>query len=120
LDDLIDFADFLPTLAEAIGAPPPAHTDGRSFWPRIRGEKGNPRPWLFTWYFPRPYAEEFDEAYRHSEVRFARDARYKLYGDGRFFDLERDPEERTPAPKEGEAYRKLEAALKQMPAHNAH
>ena len=119
LEDLIDFADFLPTLADAIGVDAPAG-DGRSFWPRIRGQAGNPRDWLFTWYFPRPYAEEFDDAYRHPEVRFARDARFKLYGDGRFFDVASDPEEEQPLAREGAAYRKLEAALEKMPAHNAH
>ena len=118
LDDLIDWSDYLPTLAEAIGAPPPAGTDGRSFWPRIQGKAGNPRDWLYTWYFPRPYAERFDDAYRHPEVRFARDARYKLYGDGRFFDLSRDPEEQAPLAREGSAYGKLKSALDQMPAHS--
>jgi arylsulfatase A len=118
LEDLIDMSDFLPTLAEAIGAKPPAGIDGRSFWPRVQGKPGDPRDWLFTWYFPRPYAEEFDDAYRHPEVRFARDARYKLYGDGRFFDLASDPEERKPLEAEGPAYRKLETALTQMPAHS--
>ncbi|MCB9383649.1 MAG: sulfatase-like hydrolase/transferase [Bryobacterales bacterium] len=119
LDDLVDFADFLPTLADVIGAAAPK-SDGRSFWPRIQGKTGDPREWLFTWYFPRPFAKEFDDAYRHAEVRFARDARYKLYGDGRFFDLVADPEEQTEAPKQGAAYEKLKAALASMPAHNPH
>jgi arylsulfatase A len=118
LDDLIDFSDYLPTLADIIGAKAPAETDGRSFWPRIQGKPGNPRDWSFTWYFPRPYAEKLDHPYRHPEVRFARDKRYKLYGDGRFFDLASDPEEARPLEHEGAAYRKLADALKQMPAHS--
>jgi arylsulfatase A len=119
LDDLIDFADYLPTLADIIGAAAPAETDGRSFWDRVLGKAGNPREWLFTWYFPRPYAEKLDDAYSHPEVRFARDARYKLYGDGRFFDLERDPEEQAALAAGGGARRKLQAVLDQMPARNA-
>ena len=37
IDDLIDFADFLPTLADAAGLAVPAqdHEDGRSFWERL-------------------------------------------------------------------------------------
>ncbi len=120
LEDLIDLTDFVPTLAEAIGAQPPAGIDGRSFWPRIEGKAGNPRNWLFTWYFPRPFAEKLDHPYRHPEIRYARDARYKLYGDGRFVDLAGDPREEKPSPREGAAYRGLEAALEQMPAHSEH
>ena len=121
LDDLIDWADFLPTLADAAGAklPSTARTDGRSFWPRIRGEAGSPREWLYTWYFPRPYAKQFDGAYNHPEVRFARDARYKLYGDGRLFDLTADPEERKAVIGDpGGARSKLASALAEMPAAN--
>ncbi|MEM1061388.1 MAG: sulfatase-like hydrolase/transferase, partial [Planctomycetota bacterium] len=46
-DDLVDFTDFYPTLAEAAGATPPdGHTfDGVSFLPRIRGETATPRDW---------------------------------------------------------------------------
>jgi arylsulfatase A len=47
--DLIDSSDFVPTFAEAAGAKLPAKTiiDGRSFLPQIRGEKGQPRDWIF-------------------------------------------------------------------------
>ena len=50
LDDLIDFTDFLPTLADAAGLRP-AHNpqlDGRSFWPQLKGEAGKPRVWHYT------------------------------------------------------------------------
>ena len=52
--DLIDATDFLPTICEATGTPIPAElkTDGRSFLPQLRGEKGNPREWLYAWYNP--------------------------------------------------------------------
>jgi len=50
LNDLIDFSYLLPTFAEAAGATLPAGVkfDGRSFLPQIRGEKGNPRDWIFV------------------------------------------------------------------------
>ncbi|MCP5118460.1 MAG: sulfatase-like hydrolase/transferase, partial [bacterium] len=127
VDDLVHFADYLPTLAEAIGSRLPAkvETDGRSFWSRLRGETPDPRPWHYTYYFPRPYAEEFKTPYQHPEVRYARDQRFKLYGDGRLIDLAIDIEESSPLMSGSEnteasaARRKLQSALDSMPAHGA-
>lgn len=121
VEDLIHFADFLPTLADIAGAklPEKLNIDGRSFWPQLLGQKGNPREWHFTYYFPRPYAERFNNPYQHPEVRYARDHRYKLYGDGRMFDVTADPEEQRPL-ETGEAAaarRKLQKALDSMPVH---
>jgi arylsulfatase A len=49
-NDLIDFSDLLPTFADLAGAklPEGVKFDGRSFAPRLRGEKGHPREWLFV------------------------------------------------------------------------
>jgi arylsulfatase A len=49
-DDLIDFSDLLATFADLAGAklPPDVKFDGRSFAPQLRGEKGNPREWLYV------------------------------------------------------------------------
>jgi len=125
LDDLIDFSDFLPTLAEAVGVKLPAavQTDGVSFWPRILGQPGAPRPWHFTYYYPRPYTRRFDSAYNHTEVRFVRDQRFKLYGDGRFYDVSVDPGEKRAIPyNQGGAVaeaarKKLRGALERFPEH---
>jgi arylsulfatase A len=48
--DLIDFTDLLPTFAELAQAklPEGVKFDGRSFAPQLRGEKGNPREWIFV------------------------------------------------------------------------
>lgn len=87
--DLISSVDFLPTICEAVGAAPPAQLDGVSFLPQLRGEKGQPRAWLYSWYSPRQGAD--------MTVReFAFDHHYKLYRDGRLFDLATDPDEKTP------------------------
>ncbi len=121
LDDLIDFSDFLPTLAQGAGLDLSAAgtLDGRSFWDRLQGKPGNPRDWLFTYYFPRPFATEFDSPYRHPEVLYVRDKRYKLYADGQFFDVRADPDETRSIPDGDEASRlaraKLNAALESMP-----
>ncbi|MFO0952924.1 MAG: sulfatase-like hydrolase/transferase [Isosphaeraceae bacterium] len=49
-DDLVDFSDLLPTFADVAGASLPKGVtfDGRSFAPGFRGEKGNPREWVFV------------------------------------------------------------------------
>ncbi|MDP6447093.1 MAG: sulfatase-like hydrolase/transferase [Pirellulaceae bacterium] len=112
-DDLVDFSDFMPTLMDAAGAKPPSGLDGRTFLPQLRGQKGSPREWVYCYYCPRPE--------RSKPVRFVRDQRWKLYGDGRLFDIAQDPFEKspitTPAEIEGAAaaLTKLQAALATMP-----
>ena len=94
--DLVDFSDFLPTLADAAGAPLPKNVtiDGCSFLPQLKDKKGNPRQWVFCHYNPRPGSTKL--------VRFARDQRWKLYGDGDYeragnlYDVPADPLEETP------------------------
>jgi len=113
-DDLVDFADFLPTLLEAAGTAVPEGLDGRSFLPQLRGEAGSPREWIYSYYCPRPE--------RTPPVRFVRNQRWKLYADGRFFDVANDPLELQPLEKVesgtavAAARGKLEAALRSMPA----
>ena len=125
VDDLIDFTDFLPTLADAAGLqlPKPSQTDGRSFWPQLKGEKGDPREWHYTYYFPRPLADEFDTPYANPEIRYVRDKRYKLYGSGELFDTQSDPHEESALAKSHSATAavraKLQAALNTMPQHGA-
>jgi arylsulfatase A len=111
-DDLVDFTDFLPTISEAIKQPVPKewNTDGTSILPQIRGEKGNPRKWIFTHYSPI-----HSEGANKQSGRFFRDHRFKLYSDGRFYDLAKDIEEKNPVPEgkstpEGEKTRKIFAA----------
>ncbi|MCP5120360.1 MAG: sulfatase-like hydrolase/transferase, partial [bacterium] len=53
-EDLIDFTDFLPTALDVAGAAAPAGLDGRSFLPQLKGERGNPREWIYTYYNSRP------------------------------------------------------------------
>jgi arylsulfatase A len=113
--DLVDTTDFLPTLLDAAGAKAQAGAklDGRSFLPKLRGGRGQPREWIYSWYSPRLGAD--------LTVReFAFDQRFKLYGSGEFFDLSKDPEEKQPLPVAslaGEAAataRRLQGALDQF------
>ncbi|MEM9281940.1 MAG: sulfatase-like hydrolase/transferase [Verrucomicrobiota bacterium] len=95
-EDLICFSDIFPTLVEAVGLPPKEITegDGWSFWPQCQGEEGKQREWIYGYYFPRPFSKKFDMMYAHWEVAWARNKRYKLYRDGRFFDVIDDVREK--------------------------
>ncbi len=88
--DLIGSVDFVPTLCELVGVPVPesAAADGRSFLPQLRGQRGVPREWLYTWYARNGGAKP--------QWEFAMSTRHKLYRDGRFFDLTADPFEEKP------------------------
>jgi len=82
-DDLIDFSDFMPTFAElARGRLPEGVTiDGRSFAPQLQGEKGNPRKWAYCQWEGKAWV---------------RTKKWKLYRDGRFYDMEKDALEESP------------------------
>jgi len=97
--DLIAFSDFSPTIVEAAGLEPKAITDGDgwSFWPQCIGETGTKRDSIYGYYFPRPYSKKFDDMYNHWEVRYARDERYKLYGNGDLYDTAQDVLEKNPS-----------------------
>ena len=80
-DELIDFSDFMPTLAELAGAPLPENViiDGKSFAPVLFGEKRVPREWI--------YNEFRGEAW-------IRNKDWKLYRNGRFYHITDDPFEK--------------------------
>ncbi|MEZ6122164.1 MAG: sulfatase-like hydrolase/transferase [Planctomycetaceae bacterium] len=84
--DLISSTDFLPTICQAAGIDVPVGIDGVSFLPRLKGETGTPRSWLYTWYSPR---QQMDLTVK--ECAF--DQQFKLYRTGEFFDLAKDPDE---------------------------
>jgi arylsulfatase A len=109
--DLIDFTDFLPTLAEITGVrlPAEATVDGHSFAPQLRGQKGKPREWIFCHYDPRWGNFKF--------ARYAQDKQYKLYDDGVLYDYRQDPLEKSPlaqaslTPAQEKSRQKLQKAL---------
>lgn len=87
---LVDFSDFVPTLVDVAGGSVDAarDLDGVSLLPVFKGQRRDVREWSYCW-----YAEEGRE---ENVIAFARDKRYKLYRDGRFFDVPADPDERQP------------------------
>jgi arylsulfatase A len=88
VDDLVDFSDFLPTFCEIAGIDIPSGLDGQSFYPQLVGETGNPREAIYCWYNRN--------GKQGTEQVFARTRQYKLYRDGRFFDIPQDPLENMP------------------------
>jgi arylsulfatase A len=104
-NDLVDFTDFLPTFAEAAGdeLSSNASFDGRSFLAQLRGEQGNPRDWIYIHggSHPNPGWRDLSKRVRYDKpdpwsCRYIRGRRYKLYADGRFYDMLHDIEEERP------------------------
>ena len=85
--DLTDFSDFLPTFAELGGAklPEGKTIDGHSFAAQIKGEKGQPREWVYVELNGRSYV---------------RNARWKLTNGGEMFDLKDAPFNEIPVPND--------------------
>ena len=99
-DDIIDSVDIHTTLLDAGGAKAGLGTDGLSFLPQLRGERGTPREWAFFHHDPKP---GIDKEHRVLE-RWAVDKRFKLYEDNRLYDFEVDPGQTRPlGPDEGGA-----------------
>jgi arylsulfatase A len=76
--NLMDFSDYLPTLAELGGAKLPTGVtiDGRSFAAQLRGGKGQARDWVFV------------ELGTHW---YARNLNWKLHENGELFDMRGAP-----------------------------
>lgn len=109
VDDLVDMSDFLPTCAALSGRAPQNRVaiDGHSFAARLTEGKQTTRQWTFA-------------AARGKH--WVRDHKWKLYSDGRFFDVSNDPFEKTPvkdtdlSKKAAKAKTKLVAILKSLNA----
>lgn len=122
--DLIDFSDVLPTLAEISGAELPKVTlDGRSFWPQCQGETGNPREWIFQYYWPKAWSWIPDEL-GNKELIWVHNQNYKLHKNGLFYDLINDREELSPLPldqltkEQKEVHEMFVSAIESMPKTN--
>jgi arylsulfatase A len=103
---LVDLTDVLPTLVDVSGATMPdgLQIDGVSLAPLFRGETRQ-KDSIYCWYHRNGVREKASE--------HVRTARYKLYGDGRFFDTQADPDEKVnlAASDLPESARKIHAQL---------
>jgi arylsulfatase A len=87
-DDLVDFTDFYRTFADAaqvsLGEKDPL--DGVSFLPQLTNKEGEKRDWVLCHY--QPY-------WNKKSGQYLRNQTYKLYRDGRFFEVPKDLQERN-------------------------
>ncbi len=105
---LVEFSDFMPTIATATGVDIPQGMDGVSFLPSLQGHAAKPREPIYIYYWPRPE--------RGKPLRFARTHSWKLYGDGRLFNVREDVLEQTPVDGEDNVRKSLQSVLDRMPA----
>ena len=87
--DLIEFSDFFATFSDIAGVE--NTSDGKSFYPLLTGEKYIPRETAFVHYDPR-----WGKNVNRYKNQFVRTLDYKLYQDGRFFNLNDDILEKNP------------------------
>jgi arylsulfatase A len=113
---LVEFSDFYPTFAEAARLEVPDNLDGRSFYALLTGEDYTPRETVFVHHDPKMKLWGIMKA-----GRFVRTKTHKLYYDGRFLDVEKDPLELSPLDKEQltdeemKIYQKLKAEMDAAP-----
>lgn len=116
--DLVDFTDFLPTLAEAaaISIPKDWIADGQSFLPQVLGNPAKSKEYIYMYY--KPEWGRFDNGV------FVRNQTYKLYDDGRFYNVEKDVLELNPLKENGvrgeaeSVKNRFQQVLNQMPLLN--
>ena len=84
--DLVDFTDFMPTLAELAMTTVPEDRviDGQSFVAALKGKNPKPRKWVYTWWAGKEWL---------------RDKHWKLYADGRLYHMKVDATEQNPIQK---------------------
>ncbi|MBA62567.1 MAG: arylsulfatase A [Planctomycetaceae bacterium] len=102
---LVDFTDILPTLCDVADVKiQTSDSDGYSLAPVFKGKGTSGRDWVYCHYIRNGFPKKPDDEKKIKEqIRkqdqqikqktagtFARTARYKLYGDGRFYDIRRD------------------------------
>ena len=86
-DELVDVSDILPSLADLAETPLPSgiKLDGHSIAAHIHGRPA-PRKWVFA---------------EHDGKCYVRNRRWKLYNDGRFFDMDGGADEMHPIAQGG-------------------
>ncbi len=98
VEDLVDFSDFLPTFADLAGMPVKEDEglDGHSFAKRLLGTGAGERAWAHSEeaVLPKPGGVEPDG--ESSGLFWVRTQDWKLYNDGRLYDMIADPDEKMP------------------------
>ncbi|MEM7698670.1 MAG: sulfatase-like hydrolase/transferase [Verrucomicrobiota bacterium] len=100
-DELIDFADLCPTIWDLAEIPDAERrpTDGVSFAAELEAipnDREKSSVYIFYSANKVPAGGSHESESSPAFTEFVRDQRFKLYGDGRFFDVVEDPEETSP------------------------
>ena len=97
-ETVVDFTDFLPTFADLADADTPKERgiDGHSFAASLFGNGQSNRQFAFCQeaVLPKPGGTEPEG--ENSGLSWVRNTGWKLYSDGRLYDMSRDPEEMRP------------------------
>jgi arylsulfatase A len=93
---LVDFTDFMPTLANIAGIPVPQNfgiLDGKTFYPVLTGSASSSRNYVFNHFQP-----SIADKGTGRIIRYVQNATYKLYENGGFYNMVKDVEEQSPIP----------------------
>lgn len=116
-NDLVDFTDFIPTLASVANIPKlqSGIQDGIDFSPRLTGAAGSPRDWVFCHFRPESLNND-------TLTRWVQNKTYKLYDtisdanhQYKFYNIVNDNQEANPIPDE--LLTPQELAIKQQFIH---
>ena len=66
--------------------------DGKSFYPQLKGSKGDPREWIYFYFDPA------SPRLKRPITEFVRERKWKLYSDNRLFNVIDDPDEKKEVP----------------------
>jgi len=89
-NNMVDFVDFLPTLADLAKTYLPQNSsDGISFYRQLFGVDDSVRHWSYCYY--NPYIPAFSNL-----RRWVQDTTYKLYDNGNFINMKLDKNETHP------------------------
>ena len=88
-NDLVEFSDFFPTLADMVDKK--VDSDGTSFYSLLIGKEKKTRTTVFVHYDPR-WGDHVNK-YRN---QFIMTTDYKLYQDGKFYNITSDVTEKNP------------------------
>ena len=112
-NELISFADFYASFADLLGTND--DQDGKSFMPLLTGKKYKDRDCIVVHYDPMWGSQS------NNRGRFVRNQEFKLYHDGRFYDMVNDPTEKNPLnvdqldKKSNKVYRMLNTRMQEFP-----
>jgi len=104
VNDLVDFSDFLPTFAELADTKPPMQDklDGISFASRLLEGSPSVRTWAYAEESVLPLPGGVKPSGKSSGRYWVRTTRWKLYNDGKLYDMQNDPHETKALSKESD------------------